>query len=153
MKLQKTIELINVELLSKIIFINFLYLENEKNISFTQKSILDTLNSSSLISWFLLDDNNNTIGYLIGSIQRINDGRLVYYISYFYIIEEYQNKGYGNSMMLECIKEIKNQNIKFIMLISKKNSPAESLYRRMGFIPDPIMKLDNNNFEILYLFN
>ena len=35
MKLQKTIELINVELLSKIIFINFLYLENEKNIKFT----------------------------------------------------------------------------------------------------------------------
>jgi ribosomal protein S18 acetylase RimI-like enzyme len=152
MKLQKTTNLKNVDLLSKIIFLNFLYLQNEPNITFTMESIINILKSPSVITWFLLDDQDNICGYLIGKNQRLADGRYVYYISYFYITEFYRNKGYGRRMLLTCFKEIKDLNIKFIMLICKKNSSAEKLYKSLGFSLEPIVKLDNENYEILYIY-
>lgn len=150
MKIQKTSNLINVDLLAKIIFLNFMELQNESGIVFTVDSIIDILKSSNVVVWFLLDDNDSICGYLIGKIQSMPDGRLVYYISYFYITESYRNKGYGKRMLLMCFKEMMEQNIKFIMLISKKNS--DNLYKSLGFSTDPIVKLNNNNYEVLSIY-
>lgn len=152
MKLQKTSTLININLLAKIIFLNFLYLQNEKGIVFTMNSIIDILSSPSVIAWFLLDDNNDICGYLIGKTQALEDGRLVYYISYFYITESYRNQGWGKRMLLMCFEEMIELNIKFIMLISKKYSSADRLYLSLGFSTDPIIKLNNDNYDVLSIY-
>lgn len=148
MKLQKFDKINNVERLSKIIFLNFINLQYETDINFSIDDILMALSSTKLIGWFLLDDNNKIIGYIIGEFKELDDGRYVYYISYFYIIEKYRSKGLGFKMMLNCIEYIKSQNVPFIMLISDIRSSAFKLYQQLGFIADPIIQIKNPNYSV-----
>lgn len=152
MKIQRFTELKNIDRLSKIIFFNFIELQNEQGIEFSIEDITSTLNSPSLLGWFLLDNNDKIIGYLIGTIKEIGDGRVAYYISYFYIIQKYRNNGIGKKMLAISINYIKKINIKFIMLISKKNSNAWNMYRKFGFSEDPIVKINNNRYALLLYY-
>ena len=149
MKLQRFNDLENTNKLSKIIFLNFFDLQYEDNIDFSIQSVINILDSPALIGWFLLDNDNKIIGYLIGKTQGLNDGRFVYYISYFYIVNKYRNKGLGTRMLLTCMEYIKNQNISNIMLITKNNSNAHKLYSKLGFDIDPIIKIKNPNYCII----
>jgi len=149
MKLQRFNDLNNINKLSKIIFLNFFDLQYEDNIDFSVESISNILDSSALIGWFLLDNDNKIIGYLIGKTQGLDDGRFVYYISYFYIVNKYRNKGLGTRMLLTCMEYIKNQNISNIMLITKNNSNAHKLYSKLGFDIDPIIKIKNPGYILI----
>ena len=149
MKLQRFNDLNNINKLSKIIFLNFFDLQYEDNIDFSVESISNILDSSALIGWFLLDNDNKIIGYLIGKTQGLNDGRFVYYISYFYIVNKYRNKGLGTIMLLTCMEYIKNQNISNIMLITKNNSNAHKLYSKLGFDIDPVIKIKNPGYILI----
>ena len=149
MKIQRFNELYNKDRLAKIIFLNFFNLQYEENIDFSIQSILDILNSPALIGWFLLDNDDKIIGYLIGKTQGLNDGRLVYYISYFYVVNKYRNKGLGTRMLLTCMQYIKNQNISNIMLITKNNSKAHKLYASLGFDIDPVIKIKNDGYVVI----
>jgi len=80
MKIEKFTSLKNIDKLSKIIFLNFIELQNQVGISFSINEITRLLSSSRLIGWFLLDDNKNIIGYIIGETRTLNDGRYVYSI-------------------------------------------------------------------------
>ena len=77
MKLQRFDTLYNKERLAKIIFLNFFNLKYEENIDFSIQSILDILDSPALTGWFLLDNDDKIIGYLIGKTQGLNDGKEV----------------------------------------------------------------------------
>jgi ribosomal protein S18 acetylase RimI-like enzyme len=153
MKIDRFTTITNSTRLSKIIFLNFINLENEPGISFSIDDIYSTLIDPNLLGWFLMDNDNKIIGYLIGTRKELGDGRLVYYISYFYIIQKYRNKKLGKEMLLTCMRYIASINIKFIMLISDVNSNAFTLYRNIGFVYEPIMKLENPNFTILLYYN
>ena len=63
MRIEKFTSLKNTDKLSKIIFLNFIELQNQVGISFSINEITRLLTSSRLIGWFLLDDNKNIIGY------------------------------------------------------------------------------------------
>ncbi len=152
MKIEKFTKLNNIDKLSKIIFFNFIELQNQPDIEFSINDIRNTLASNNLLGWFLLNNNNNIVGYLIGNIKDMGDGRLVYYISYFYIMPKFQNNGFGTKMLLMCIDYIKKININFIMLISKINTPAYNLYKKLGFVLDPLRKINNNNYKILLFY-
>ena len=89
MKIERVSSLRNIERLAKIIFINFISLENQPDIQFSIEDIKSTLSSNSLIGWLLLDDDSRIVGYLIGISKELGDGRFVYYLSYFYIIQKY----------------------------------------------------------------
>lgn len=149
MRLQKFNNIINIDKLSKIIYFNFIELQNEQNISFNITEIKQMLSSPNLIGWFLLDDNGNTVGYLIGEMKDLEDGRYVYYISYFYIIKKHRGQGFGKSMLSTCIQDIKNNNVKHIMLITRVDSNAYNLYKSIGFGYDPIIKIGNKNYCVL----
>jgi ribosomal protein S18 acetylase RimI-like enzyme len=149
MKIQRFDDLQNKDRLAKIIFLNFFNLQYEQNIDFSIESILEILNNPALIGWFLLDNNEKIIGYLIGKTQGLNDGRFVYYISYFYIVNKYRNNGLGTRMLLTCMEYIKNQNISNIMLITKNNSRAHKLYTSLGFDIDPLIKIKNNDYVVI----
>lgn len=149
MKLQRFNELQNKNRLAKIIFLNFFNLQYEENIDFSIQSILDILNSPALIGWFLLDNDDKIIGYLIGKTQGLNDGRFIYYISYFYIVNKYRNKGLGTRMLLTSMEHIKNQNITNILLITKNNSKAHKFYSKLGFDIDPIITIKNNDYVVI----
>ena len=152
MRIQKFTQINNIERLSKIIFLNFIELQNQPEIVFNIDDIVSTLSSEGLLGWFLLDDNGKIIGYIIGEKKELTDGRYVYYISYFYLIHKYRSMGLGIALMAECIKYISSINIPFIMLISNIHSKAFKLYKKFGFGHDPIIKINNPNYSVLLMY-
>jgi len=152
MKIQRFDRITNVSRLAKIIFFNFIELQNEADIVFNINDISSTLSSNSLLGWFLLDDNGKIIGYIIGELKDLMDGRYVYYISYFYLIQQYRSKGLGYKLMLMCIEYIKSINVQYIMLISNIHSNAFKLYQSIGFGFDPLIKINNPNFVVLLYY-
>ena len=152
MKIQRFNQIENINRLAKIIFLNFIELENEADIVFNIDDIISTLSSNNLLGWFLLDNNGKIIGYIIGELKELTDGRYVYYISYFFLIHKYRSQGLGYKMMLMCIEYITSINIAFIMLISNVYSKAFKLYNSLGFGFDPIIKINNPNYAVLLLY-
>lgn len=152
MKIQRFDKITNISRLAKIIFFNFIDLQKESDIIFNINDITSTLSSNSLLGWFLLDDNGKIIGYIIGELKDLSDGRYVYYISYFYLIQQYRSKGLGYKMMLMCIEYIKSINVQYIMLISNIHSKAFKLYESIGFNYDPIIKINNPNYVVLLYY-
>lgn len=152
MKLQRFTQLTNTDKLAKIIFLNFIELQNQQDIDFSFESINNILNSPNLLGWFLMDNDNKIIGYLIGNIKELIDGRNVFFIDYFYIVQKYRHLGLGTKMLLISINHITNINIKYIMLLTKFNSNAWNMYLKYGFVEDPIIKLNNLDFRIITFF-
>jgi ribosomal protein S18 acetylase RimI-like enzyme len=152
MKIQRFEQIENINRLAKIIFFNFIELENEQDIVFNIDDITSTLSSSSLLGWFLLDNNGKIIGYIIGELKELTDGRYVYYISYFYLVHKYRSQGLGYKMLLVCLQYITSINVPFIMLISNVYSKAFKLYKSLGFGFDPIIKINNPNYAVLLLY-
>jgi len=149
MKFQQFKKLDNINRLAKIIFLNFIKLMDQPNIEFSIEAIERLLASNNLVGWFLLDNNDKIIGYLVGEIQRLQDGRLVYFISYFYISKNYRGKGLGKIMLLRCLKFIKDNNIPFTMLITERDTVGYNLYKKIGFQNDTLIKIDNPNYVLL----
>ena len=152
MKIQKFDRINNINRLAKIIFLNFIELENQPDIVFNIDDITSTLTSNNLLGWFLLDDLGQIIGYIVGELKELTDGRYVYWISYLYLIKKYRSKGLGYKMMLCCIQYIIGINVKFIMLISNVNSVAFNLYKNLGFGFDPLIKINNPNYSVLLYY-
>lgn len=152
MKIERFTELQNTDKLAKIIFFNFIELQNEPDINFSFQDIKNILISPDLIGWFLMDNENKIIGYLIGVIKHLGDGRVVYYISYFYIIQKYRNYGLGTKMLLIAIDHVTKLNIKFVMLISKVHSKAWNMYIKYGFLEDPVISLNNTYYKALLYY-
>jgi ribosomal protein S18 acetylase RimI-like enzyme len=152
MRIQKFNQIEHIDRLAKIIFFNFIELQNQQDIVFNIDDIMSTLKSNNLLGWFLLDDNGKIIGYIVGELKELTDGRYVYYISYFYVIVKYRSMGLGFKMMLECIKYITSINVPFIMLISNIHSKAFTLYKQLGFGFDPLIKINNPEYSVLLLY-
>jgi GNAT superfamily N-acetyltransferase len=152
MKIERFTRLQNIDRFGKIIFLNFMDLQDQPGIEFSFESIKETLASADLIGWFLMDNNNKIIGYLIGSLKELTDGRHVYFIHYFYIIQKYRKFGLGTKLLLIAIDHISGLNIKFIMLLSRIKSVGWNLYLKYGFIQDPIVKLDNYDYRALVYY-
>lgn len=152
MKIERFTQLKNIDKLAKIIFLNFMELQNQPDIEFSYESIKEILVSPSLIGWFLMDNDSKIIGYLVGTISDLSDGRQVYFIHYFYIVQKYRKFGLGTRMLLITINHITNINIKFVMLISKIKSNGWNLYLKYGFNDDPIIKLNNYNYRTLVYY-
>lgn len=152
MKIQRFERISNISRLAKIIFFNFIELQNENDIVFNINNITSTLTSNNLLGWFLLDNDNKIIGYIVGELKELKDGRFVYYLSYFYLINQYRSKGLGYKLLLICIEYIKSINVNYIMLISNINSKAFKLYQNLGFSFDPIIKINNPNYAVLLYY-
>lgn len=152
MKIQRFNQINNINRLAKIIFFNFIELENQEDIVFNINDITSTLSSPGLLGWFLLDDSNKIIGYIVGELKQLTDGRYVYFISYFYLIKKYRSKGLGYKMILMCIEYIKSINISYIMLLSSIHTKAYELYNKLGFGFDPLIKINNPDFAVLTLY-
>ena len=152
MKIERFTQLKNIDKFGKIIFINFMDLQDQQEIEFSFESIKEILASADLIGWFLMDNNDKIIGYLIGSIKELADGRNVYFIHYFYIVQKYRKFGLGTKMLLIAMDHITNLNIKFVMLLSKIKSDGWKLYLKYGFLEDSIIKLNNYDFKVLVYY-
>lgn len=149
MKLQEFEKLKNTDRLSKIIYLNFIKLMNQPGIDFSIESIENLLVSNNMVGWFLLDNNDKIVGYLIGEKKSLQDGRIVFFMNYFYIHKTYRGYGLGKKMLLKCLNYVKSNNILFTMLITEKDTVGYKLYKKIGFKKDAIIKINNPNYVVL----
>lgn len=151
MKVQFFREVKNPDELAKIVFLNFIQLKGQPYIDFSYESIRESLVSPDLKGWFILSDDNKTIGYLFGKNVRMPspDGRLVFFMDYFWLEPDYRGQGIGKSMLEKCINYVKNCNIQFIMLITKKDEIAHTMYKKYGFQKEVLIKFENKNYELM----
>ena len=70
------------------IYNNFLNLKTHISLVHNITKISKLLTSDHLIG-YTVEMDNKIIGYLIGELMAIPDGRIVYYISYFYTSSKY----------------------------------------------------------------
>jgi len=140
----------NPEAFAKVIHNNFLYLRDFPNLQHSLSSILILLKSHNTIS-YLVYHNKQLIGYLIGEMKHLEDGRLVFYISYVFVLKAYRSKGIGTQLINKIISDSKLKGIKFILLTCDSDDKRVfSYYLRIGFIEDPIYKSFDRHRVLTY---
>lgn len=61
------------------------------------------------------------------------------YINLFYLVPEWRGKGIANLLMDYLVLEMKQQQLKGILLsVSKTNQRAQAFYKKYGFTPAPL---------------
>jgi GNAT superfamily N-acetyltransferase len=139
LKCIETDKIKNPNLLSNIIYNNFVYLTEFPHLSHNKKAINDILKLENNLC-FLVYDNDNLVGYLVGDFKTLDDQRYVYYISYFYVMESYRSQGLGGQIIKTVINKCKKLGVTFIVLTCDSYDPkVVKFYKRHGFILDPIL--------------
>lgn len=77
-------------------------------------------------------DNGKIIGAVFGNIVRYCKEH-IYNLRFFFITSDYQGKGYGSKLFDKLIGILKGKEIKTIILMTKKGSPADKFYRKHDF--------------------
>ena len=116
----------NKQPLINTIYNNFLSLKHEPKLNHNIKEISRLLYSTDGHT-YLLNNGSKVIGYIVGEVLLIQDGRMVFYISYLYIGSNYRGKGLGTFLLNAVIEKCKNIGILFIMLTC--DSSNTKLYR------------------------
>lgn len=142
---------VNVNILSKIIYNNFIDLTNANYISHNKNEIFELLTNDQLNGYLLFDDNN-LIGYLIGTTKILPDSRYVYFLNYIFIANKYKNKKLGSLLINNLIQYCEFLGIKIITLICDfNNSKVMNFYKKFGFVKDTSLN-NNKQHNVLSLY-
>lgn len=130
----------NPDKMAMVIYKNFGYLKNFPELSHNPEEIKRLLTGNQSHCLFIYNESNEIIAYLIGEHKKLNDGRLVYYISYIYVSSKYRKKGLGSDLVDKVIKRCENMGINFIILTCDiQDENAYNFYRKLGFVDDPVL--------------
>jgi len=122
-----------------VIYNNFLNLRRNKDLKHTKTEISRLLVSQKMYG-FLIYNNAILIGYLVGEMLNLNDGRLVYYINYLYVAKKYRKKGLGEQLVKLALRKSENIGLSFVVLTCDTyNQHVCEFYKKRGFILDPIL--------------
>ena len=132
-------EIINLDT-DKIALINMINTCYKKqNISVNENDILEWCNHSTYNNklWIKIEENGTMIASGIAEYDKdLNEG----IIEWIQVLSEYQNKGYGKSIVNSLLIELKNLGAKFVTVsgdLDNSTNP-EKLYRSCGFTGDDI---------------
>lgn len=141
-----------VDNIAKSIYNNFASLSHSEQLGHNIKEIKQMLTSDNFIGFFVYDESK-IVSYLVGEIKNLNDGRIVYYITYIYVGKQYRHKKIGSQLMKMLIYKCRNWGIGFITLTCDiKNNKVMNFYKNLGFKQDPILKnMGRHEVFTLYL--
>jgi ribosomal protein S18 acetylase RimI-like enzyme len=146
----KTTKIKNPDILANVIYNNFKYLYNYPELQHTVKDIIKVLQSDGNFCYLLYNDKE-LIGYLVGDFRVLPDNRYGYYISYVFISEKYRNKKLGSKLMNMLINECKNRGVNHIVLTcDSRDKQIISFYKKYGFKMDPNLGGNNNKIHNVY---
>ena len=94
-----------------------------------QRNFFDNFINTYKNNILIIIENNKKIGFYNGEI--LDNGN--YEIGNICIIEEYQGKGIGTSILNEVLENNKDRDIEIQYF---KQNPVGNLYKRLGFIPN-----------------
>lgn len=135
-----------------VLYNNFLNLRQNKDLKHTKTEISRLLVSPKMYG-FLVYSNTTLVGYLVGEMINLNDGRLVYYINYLYIAIRFRKHGLGEQLVKLALKKSKDIGLSFVVLTCDTNNKYVcDFYSKRGFVPDPILsKASRHSVFTFYL--
>lgn len=133
-----------------VIYNNFLNLDKQEGLKHTKDEIKRLLTSQSMVG-FLVHDKDILVGYIVGEQINLNDGRLVFYITYIYTAKKYRNKGLGEKLVKYILQKVKKIGLSFVVLkCDGTNEKVCKFYSKRGFVPDPVLSSNGKHKVLVY---
>jgi ribosomal protein S18 acetylase RimI-like enzyme len=89
----------NIIKFGKVVYSNFIGIKDELIFNHTPETVVELLSSVKLISIVGYNEKGKVISYLLGEIEPLPDGRLVFFIVYLYVANKYRNRGIGKELL------------------------------------------------------
>lgn len=90
------------------------------------------------------------IGYVLGEIMKLNDGRNVFYILYIYTSHHFRGRGIASELLETIQKIISDKSLDGILLTcDSEDAEIYNFYSKRGFMPDLVLRT-YSKFEILF---
>ncbi len=141
----------NIKLLVRTLERDFIYLKADKfsQLGHNEQELTRLVTGEDFLSLFAFNDQNKMVGYLVGEIKKLQDSRMVYYISYLHVSPEYRGYRIGSKLIEMIINKCNDFGYKFVMLTcDSQKSKIVNLYKKYGFTKDPL--LGSNDRHCVY---
>lgn len=141
----------NIKLLIRTLERDFIYLKADKfsQLGHNEQELTRLVTGENFLSLFAFNDQNKMVGYLVGEIKKLQDSRMVYYISYLHVSPEYRGYRIGSKLIEMIINKCNDFGYKFVMLTcDSQKSQIVNLYKKYGFTKDPL--LGSNDRHCVY---
>lgn len=124
-----------------VVYNHFIDLANYANLNHSVQEIKKLLTSDNFKGYIVKHKNKYIIGYILGEITHLNDGRDVYFITYLYTASNFRKLGIASKLINHIKTEMKKQFIYTIMLIcNTDNSKLVDFYMKKGFMLDLLLR-------------
>ena len=136
----------NKDLLVRIIYNNFLYLEPEPKLNHNPEAITEILNNKDVVL-FLFMHQGKIGSYLLGQIMNLEDGRKVLYISYIFVSKSLRTQGVGSKLMKVAEQYAYEKYCDGLMLIyDTRRKELRRFYDKHGYMLDfQLRRFENND--------
>lgn len=139
----------NMSMFTNTIYHNFENLSQFPHLNHSKKSIHDLLTGESAVVYVCVL-RKHIIGYIVGEIMQLQDGRNVLYITYLFVSKQYRNKKMASILIASVEKHAKNKFLNGIMLTcDTHNKPVYDMYKYKGFAQDIVLK-GTERFDVMF---
>ena len=122
------------------IYNNFIELSDYPQLKHTPIDIQKLLTSPNLIM-YTESKSGVMIGYTIGELMKLDDGRYVLFINYLYVGTKYRNNGLGTILLNKMIGYAKFKSMDAVMLIADtEDDKVMNFYLGKGFMYDQYLR-------------
>lgn len=131
------------------IFHNFKELAQYPKLKHNINEIMRVIKSPRSVIMFKMY-KGKIIGYLLGEIMNLNDGRNVFYITYIFTSPHFRGKGIASDLMKTVSNIVEQQALDGILLTcDSEDQEVFSFYEKRGFMPDLVLRT-YDKFEVLF---
>ena len=131
------------------IYRNFDYYKEDTVLHHTLEDINKLLKSKDMYCLLVYNIHHQLIAYLIGEIIKLDNGKMVFFINYLYVIHKYRNLGIGSKLLNIVISRVKQWKIGGIMLLyNSTNDYLTNFFANRNFHIDDTYRR-NERYEIL----
>ena len=132
----------NLVQISDMIYDHFIDLSQYPELKHSVREIFMLIQKDDFKGFFVYNQQNRLVGYLVGEIIITDDGRRTFYISYLYTTPAYRNKGIATSLINIVINNCINRyGINFVTLTcDSRHSKTYQFYHKLAFKEDHNIK-------------
>ena len=130
----------NVKAFINIVYNNFFDISGKPELLHTPKEIYRLLNSVRFRG-LLAKIGKKIIGYLLGEVHLLADGRKVFFINYLYVGRAFRKQGVASRMMDIITMIGKRMDVDVLMLnCDTENKKVFDFYSKRGFMLDLVLR-------------
>lgn len=122
------------------IYNNFIELVNYPQLKHTPEELYRLLTSPNMIM-FTISKGTLMIGYVVGELMKLDDGRFVLFISYIYVGANYRRNGLGSILLNKMIEYANFKSMDAVTLIcDTEDHNIIDFYFMRGFMYDQYLR-------------